>query len=120
MSNPYKVVFYQTAQGDSPPGDFVRSLDLKVRAKVIKWLGLLEEEGPGLPRPHADVVDGPIRELRVGFGHMEVRLLYFFHARTVIVVAHGFLKKTRAIPEGEIRRAYRVHSDWLCRYGGSK
>jgi phage-related protein len=118
VSSAYEVVFYRTARGDSPPRDFVGSLDLKARAKVYKWLGLLEEEGPGLPRPHADVVDGPIRELRVGVGRLEVRLLYFFHARTVIVVAHGFLKKTRALPEGEIRRAYRAYTDWLHRYGG--
>ena len=120
VSKLYKVVFYSTVRGDSPPADFVKGLDVKVRAKVHKWLSLLEEEGPGLPRPHADVVEGPIRELRIGFGHMEVRLLYFFHARTVIVVAHGFLKKTRAIPAGDIRRAYQVHSDWMYRNGGSK
>lgn len=119
MGTSYQVVFYRTRRGDSPPRDFVRGLGLKVRAKVYKWLGLLQEEGPGLPRPHADAVEGPIRELRVGFGHLEVRLLYFFFARSVIIVAHGFLKKTRNIPEGELRQARKARADWLQRYGGA-
>ena len=115
----YEVVFYRTLRGDSPPKDFIDSLEKRTRAKVLKWLDLLSEEGPALPRPHADMIDGPIRELRVGFGHLEVRLMYFFHARTVIVVAHGFLKKTHAIPEQELRRAYRAHADWMLHNGGS-
>ncbi|MEK7475999.1 MAG: type II toxin-antitoxin system RelE/ParE family toxin [Candidatus Coatesbacteria bacterium] len=120
MDARYEVVFYLSSRGDSPPKEFVDRLEKRVRAKVYKWLDLLAEEGPDLPRPHADVVDGPIRELRVGFGRLEVRLLYFFHARTLIVVAHGFLKKARAIPDGELRKAHRAHADWLIRYGGSK
>ena len=115
----YEVVYYRTPRGDSPPKEFVDRLEKRARAKVYKWLDLLSEEGPALPRPHADVVDGPIRELRVGFGRLEVRLLYFFHARSLIVVAHGFLKKTRGIPDEELRRAYRAYADWLIRYGGS-
>jgi hypothetical protein len=84
----------------------------------VRWLALLEEKGPALPRPYADVLDGPIRELRVGYGHMAIRLLYFFHGNRIIVVAYGFLKKTRAVPVEEILRAHRAHADWLVRYGG--
>src|ERR1041384_5156347 len=75
----YAVEFYRTERGDEPAREFVESLDAKLRAKVVRWLELLEEQGPELPRPFADVVDGPIRELRIGFGRLEVRLLYFFH-----------------------------------------
>ena len=116
----FDVVFYRTRRGESPPSEFVEGLEKRARAKVFKWLDLLAEEGPNLPRPFADVVDGPIRELRVGLGHLEVRLLYFFHGRVVIVVAHGFLKKTRAIPERELRRAKLVRADWLTRNGGTQ
>ncbi len=117
MESPYEVVFYQTPRGDSLVDEFLDSLETKIRAKVAKWLTLLEEEGPALPRPYADVVEGPIRELRVSFGRLEMRVLYFFHGRT-IVVTHGFLKKTRAIPPVEAQRARRARADWLQRYGG--
>lgn len=97
---------------------FLDRLDRKVQAKVEKWFDLLEETGPNLSRPYADVIEGPIRELRVGFGHLEIRLLYFFSGRTIIVMTHGFLKKTRAVPPEEIQRALRARTEWLIRYGG--
>jgi phage-related protein len=105
-------------RGDEPAREFLNSLDVKVHAKVGKWLAMLETHGPDLPRPYADVVDGPIRELRVGFGRLDIRMLYFIHGARVIVVAHGFMKKTRSIPERDIPRAHRAHADWLVRYGG--
>jgi hypothetical protein len=116
----YAVEFYRTERGDEPAREFVDALDDKPRAKVVRWLELLEAHGPDLPRPFADVVDGPMRELRVGFGRLEIRLLYFFYGTTVIVVSHGFLKKSRAIPAEEILRAHRAHADWLVRHGGKR
>ena len=103
---------------DEPARIFVELLDVRARAKVMRWLSMLEEKGPALPRPYADVLDGPIRELRVGCGRLAIRLLYFFHGRSIIVVAHGFLKKTRSVSADDILRAHRAHADWLMRYGG--
>ena len=74
----YEVLFYETAEGRCPTQDFLEELPLKVRAKITKWVDLLKREGPGLPRPYADVVRGKIRELRVSFGGAHHRLLYFF------------------------------------------
>ena len=99
--------------------EFLDNLEKRARAKVFKWLGLLEEQGPALPRPYADILEGPIRELRIGIGRLEARLLYFFHKQTIVVVTHGFLKKTPAVPPGEIERAMRARADWLNRYGGA-
>ncbi len=99
--------------------EFLDALDKKVRAKTLKWLTLLGEEGPNLPRPYADVVEGPIRELRISFGHLELRFLYFFHGKK-IVVTDGFLKKSRAINPAEVQRALRAYADWLKRQGGVK
>ena len=79
---------------------------------------MLEEEGPSLPRPYADVLEGPIRELRVGFGRIEARLLYFIHDRTIVVITHGFLKKTRKVESAEIAKALNARADWLLRHGG--
>ncbi len=113
-------MFYQSPAGDSPVDEFLDGLASRPRAKVEKFLELLEEQGPRLPRPFADAVDGPIRELRVGFGRLEIRLLYFFHGRRIIVVTHGFLKKTRAIPPEEIVSAHKAHADWIIRHGGAR
>jgi len=117
MQRSYEVVFYQTPRGDVPVDEFLDALDKKVRAKALKWLTLLGEEGPNLPMPYADVVEGPIRELRIGFGHLELRFLYFFY-RKKIVVTRGFLKKSRAIDPAEVQRALRAYANWIKRQGG--
>ncbi len=110
----YDVLFYETAEGQCPAQEFLDELAPKVRGKVAKWLELLEHEGPNLPRPYADVVRGKIRELRVSFSGLHHRLLYFFHSKH-IVMTHGFVKKTAAIPEEELARAQRYMVDFEAR-----
>src|SRR5271170_5758491 len=94
----YRLEFYRSARGGCPAREFLEALEERPRMKVAAWLGLLQEKGPALQRPYADVLEGPIRELRVSFGRLEIRLLYFIHSKS-IVVTHGFLKKTQQVPE---------------------
>ena len=115
-NNSYEVIFYETPSGHVPVDDFLDSLQIKVRAKVEKWIEKLELHGPNLPRPYADVVRGKIRELRVHLGQ-HIRLLYFFFGKRIIIT-HGFVKKTSEVPEKEIERAQRYMEDFLQREGG--
>ncbi len=110
----YEVVFYEAVDGSCPVEAYLDGLLPKIRGKVARWLDLLEQEGPNLPRPYADVVRGKVRELRVSFGGVHHRLLYFFHGKW-IVVTHGFTKKTAAIPAEEIARAQRCMADFYQR-----
>lgn len=113
----YKVIFYESLTGKCPTDEFLDKMQPKIRAKVEKWMVKLEEEGPNLPRPFADVVRGKIRELRMRFGSNYYRFLYFFFGRKIIIT-HGFLKKTDKIPPGEISRAHRMMQDYLQRHKG--
>lgn len=115
----YEVIFYLDKQGRCPTDEFLDGLQVRVRAKVEKWIEKLEEEGPNLPRPFADIVKGKIRELRIVFGSNYYRFLYFFLGK-IIVITHGFLKKTDKIPEREIERAERIRHDFLRRYRGGE
>jgi len=108
----YEVELYEDARGICPVVEFLNGLQTKIRAKVAKWIDKLEEEGPDLPRPYADLVRGKVRELRVGFGSNEYRFLYFFLGKKIIIT-HGFLKKTDKIPAGEIERAERIMQDFF-------
>jgi len=100
----YQVIFYQTIRGHCPAEDFLLSLPVKVKAKVSKWIEKLQDYGPDLPRPYADVVRGKIRELRIIFASAQYRFLYFFHNRYIVIMT-GFLKKTDSILENEIQKA---------------
>lgn len=111
----YKVIFYEDLKGSCPTDNFLDEMQLKIQAKIEKWMVKLEEEGPNLPRPFADVVRGKIRELRIRFGSDYYRFLYFFLDKKIIIT-HGFLKKTDKIPPGEIDRAERMMQDYLQRH----
>ena len=115
----YKLEFYRTPRGDYPAKDFIESLPERPQAKVASWLRLLQEKGPDLRRPYADILDEAIRELRISFGRLEIRLFYFIHGKN-IVVTHGILKKMRHIPAEDIERAKSSRNAWLIIFGGGK
>jgi len=98
----YNIVFFTTERGDSPIDEFLDGLDKKSRAKVVAYLSLLEEQGPNLMRPYADVVRGKIRELRIRYGSNQFRVLYFFHIRDQIILVHAFTKETQQLKEKDI------------------
>ena len=112
----YNLVFYTTERGDSPVDDFLDELDKKSRAKVAAHLSLLEEQGPNLNRPYADVVREKIRELRIHHSSNQYRILYFFHLREQIVLVHAFSKKTQQLKEKDIELAERRMEDWMRRF----
>ena len=106
----YEALFYTKANGECPVDGFLDILPVKARAKISKWIQLLEEEGPDLPRPYADVLRDKVRELRVKFGSAQYRLLYFFRDRKVIL-SHGFIKRTDQVPGAEIEKALNAMED---------
>ena len=42
----YEIEFYDKADGSEPAKEFILALDAKMRAKVVRTVGLLREEGP--------------------------------------------------------------------------
>jgi phage-related protein len=88
----YEVLFYEDGKGHCFVDEFLDGMEVRARAKVMKWLSKLEEMGPDLRRPFADTVRGKIRELRVELGTDSYRFLYFFMGKKIILT-HGFAKK---------------------------
>jgi phage-related protein len=104
---PAQVVLYQEKDGDAPVVDWLRELNqthAKAFDKCRAALSRLALLGHQLRRPEADYLRDGIYELRVRSGSVNYRLLYFFHGRTVAVVAHG-LTKEAAVPAIDINRA---------------
>ncbi|MDD2773041.1 MAG: type II toxin-antitoxin system RelE/ParE family toxin [Elusimicrobiales bacterium] len=107
----HEIEFYETERGENFVADFLDGLKEKTRNKTLAWISMLGKYGSDLKRPYADLLESPIRELRVSFANDEVRILYFFAGNT-IVLTHGFIKKTREVPQSEIEKAKRIMSDW--------
>ena len=108
----YRIAYYKTPRGDSPFRIFLEGHNDKVRSKFGKLVTALEEYGPNLKRPYADVLRDGIRELRVVFGGNAYRALYFFFVGALIVITHAFTKKTDGVPPEEIERALRYKRDF--------
>ena len=79
-------------------------------------MSLLEDNGPALKRPYADVVRGKIKELRIHHRSNQYRILYFFQLREQIVLVHAFSKKTQRLKEKDIDLAERRMEDWMRRF----
>ena len=44
----YEVIFYDKTDGTEPAKDFILSLDKKMRAKMLRTISLLADNGPDL------------------------------------------------------------------------
>lgn len=93
--------------------EFINQCDPKHQVKVLRLLSLLEEKGPILPRPYADLLRDGIHELRFTLSTENVRVLYFFCYRKFIVLYNAFLKNTDRVPEHEIREAMAYRDRFL-------
>ena len=90
----YLIHFYKTRRGDYPVKDFVQQLSKKSRAKIWRYVELLEKYGPNLLRPYADSVEDKVRELRIRVVEGNIRILYFFFMGRNAVLLHALKKKT--------------------------
>jgi phage-related protein len=101
---PVEVVFYRDVDGSVPALtwlDEINDRDARIDDKLQVKLERLSEEGHALRRPEADYLRDDIYELRVKFGSVNYRLLYFFFERQVAVVSHGLTKEAE-VPKREV------------------
>ena len=99
-------MFYREANGRAPVVDWLQDL---LRENERAWVScrarieLLAQLGHELRRPAADYLRDGIYELRAKQGHVQYRLLYFFHGRSVAILAHSLTKEDE-VPKVDIER----------------
>ena len=111
----YEVIFYDKADGTEPAKDFLLSLDKKMRAKMLRTISLLADNGPDLREPCSKALGDGIFELRAKVGSDISRVLYFFIVGRRVILTNGFVKKTQKTPPAELERAKRYRADYLGR-----
>ncbi len=98
-----------------PVGVFIRNLDIKMKAKVVANLHLLEEYGNLAREPLSKELKDGIFELRTIEGNNIVRILYFFDENRIIIATNGFIKKQQKTPRNEIDLAKQRREDYFSR-----
>lgn len=105
MEEQWKILLYQTLQGDSPVKEFIDSLEQRAQAKVYDAINLLRDFGIRLGLPHVKKVVGTeMWELRI-LGADSIRVLYIAITGKTFLILHGFKKKKDKTPPKEIRIA---------------
>jgi len=106
------IKFYRTQSGKCPVKEFLDELDDRSLAKVIAVFKVIETQSM-VPAQYFKKLSGhDLWECRVGIGGMAYRFLGFWNKGAMIVLTHGFAKKTQKTPEAEIRKALKYKSDW--------
>lgn len=111
----FEVDFYKTPDGFCPIEEFLDSLEMKMQAKALRAVLLLEQNGNELREPYSKHLKDGIFELRVKQGSDIIRLLYFFVVRQKIILTNGFVKKTLRTPKRELELALKYCQDYLSR-----
>jgi len=120
MNKKWNILFCDPDFRPCPASEFLESCRPAHQIKVLHFLELLEETGPTLPRPYADILREGIHELRIKLSGDQVRLLYFFCFETFIVLYQALKKHTNAVPEHFILDTLRYRHDFMDRIDKNK
>ena len=115
----YEAIFYDLPDGTEPALDFIKSLDVKMRAKLERSINLLQQAGPELRLPYSEHLEDGIFEVRAKQGSNITRVLYFFFVGKKIILTNGFVKKTQKTPKNELTLAKKYRDEYISR-GGKK
>ena len=100
------VKIYQELDGAAPLLEWLDCLPEKVQDKCIEKIERLGEFGFDLRRPHCDILERGIWELRAKWQNVHYRILYGFVGKNAVLVSHGCSKK-KEVPKGQISKAIR-------------
>lgn len=109
MKSKWRILFCDETENVCPVTEFINQCPPKHQVKVLRLLSLLEEQGPILPRPYADILHDGIHELRFSLSRDKVRVLYFFCHQKFIVLYNVFFKPSayplyvRLIAAGQLK-----------------
>ena len=113
----FTVEFYEKENGDIPVEEFLDGLNIRMKAKSVGLIKILQEKGNLLREPYSKPLGDGIFELRCKVGNDISRVLYFFYYNGKIIMTNGFVKKTRKTPRAVIDRAKAYRDDYLERNG---
>ena len=106
--------FFEKKNGSCPVEEFLESLDKKTKQKTVAVFELIASL-PSVPKKFLKrliATDG-LWEIRVEYHSNIYRFPCFFYKNNVMVLTHGFQKKTDKTPPGEIRMAGKYKCEYI-------
>lgn len=108
-----EIVLYETIDGKCPVQDFFDSLPNKAFQKIT-WVLQLIIDLEKIPSTYFKKLQNTddIWECRIKFSSNIYRILCFFDKGSLVILTHGFTKKSQKIPKREITRAEEIKKDY--------
>jgi phage-related protein len=102
MSSPNRLgaVFFRTSNGNEPVREWLKSLTKEQRRAIGEDIAYVQFKWP-IGKPRVDHLRGAIWEIRTTLGNRIARTL-FAVVGGLIVLLHGFIKKTQRTPNDDI------------------
>lgn len=93
--------------------EFYDSLTWKVQKKILWTLEIVEtlDRIPEIYFKHLENTEG-LYKIRVQVGNNIYRIFCFFDKNDLVVVGHGFQKKTQKTPQAELDKAERLKKQY--------
>jgi phage-related protein len=101
LTVPWRIECYLDARGNNPVEGFIEALPVDDRASVRARITFLAEIGNRAREPLSKSLGSGLFELRV----KACRIFYCFKPGGVIVLLHGFMKKSQKTPRREMEIA---------------
>ncbi len=114
------VETYRDPRGHKPIEEYLDTISVRDRARVLRMFVLLKGNGPTLRMPHARHIQGKLWELRIDGRPNSYRVLYAALPNRLFLLLHIFAKKTDKTPVQEIVTAENRLASYLERTNASE
>lgn len=104
------AVFFRTEDGAEPVRAWLKSMAKEDRFKIGVDIKTVEFGWP-VGMPHCRPLGNGLHEVRSNLENRTARVLFFI-ADARMVLVHGFVKKTRAIPKADMALALGRKREW--------
>lgn len=103
----WKVIYFISSSGENPVSRFIDSCSKPQQVKILRVLSHFEEYGIQAVIPHLKKLSGtPFWEIRI-LGKDNIRIIYIVEIENLILLLHGFFKKTPKTPQKEIEICFK-------------
>lgn len=103
--NDFEVILYEKENGEIPVENFLDNLPIKMKAKVVGLIQILQEFGNDLRQPYSKHLEDGIFELRAKQGRDITRVLYFFYF-------DGYDENASSRSHSDLSFGWRNYNDW--------
>ncbi len=110
-----EIVFYKKSTGECPTEEFLDSLPKKLLIKILSVFKLVENEEIISKRFFKKLTGTSLFEIRVMWESNIYRFPCFFEKNNIVILTHGFQKKTMKTPKKELDKAEKYYNDYIRR-----